>query len=286
MTADGMTDERAKSLQVWEEMAPGWRKYDDYIWSVSRHVSEWIVRAADPQPGDTVLDIACGPGDTGFKAAQRVGDSGKLISTDFSQGMVEVARDRAATVGITNAEFRQMDAESMDLPDASVDAIVCRWAFMLMLDPQAALRECHRVLKPGGRLGFSVWGAPEKNAWVTLYGMVMTQQGYPPQGDPFGPGGMFSMAGADTIERMLTDAGFEDIRVEEMEVHWTSDSFEDQWAFATEVAGAIAVLVKQLPADKVAELKTAMHSAMEPFKTEHGGYDFPGVTLNTAARKP
>ena len=281
-----LAEAKQKSHATWESMAPGWRKYDDFIWSMSRHIGEAIVRGADPQPGQTVLDIACGPGDTGFKAAMRVGDSGKLIATDFSQGMVDVARDRAESLGINNGEFRTMDAENMDLADSSVDAIVCRWGFMLMTDPQAALKECHRVLKPGGRLSYSVWGAAERNAWVTLYGKVMKEQGYPPTGDPFGPGGMFSMADEKTIRSMMDEAGFADVSVEEMEVHWRHDDFDDLWSFATEVAGAVAALVKQLPPDKVAEFRDALGPATEPFKTEAGGYDFPGMTMNVAGRKP
>ena len=278
-------DAREKSHAIWEEMAPGWQRYNDYLWTTSRPVGEWMVSKIDPKPGDVVLDVAAGPGDTGFVAAKRIGDSGQLLSTDFSQAMVDVARGRAESLGVTNAEFKVMDAESMDLPDASVDAVLCRWGFMLMLDPAAALRECHRVLKPGGRFAFSVWGPPEKNPWVTLYGMVMTQQGYPPQGDPFGPGGMFSMAQEETLRSMAIQAGFEDIEVEEMDVHWRFDDFEEAWEFATELAGAIAALIKQLPPEEVEGIRQALIPASEPYKTDTGGYDYPGVAMNVAAKK-
>ena len=80
-------------------------------------VGEWLVDALDPQPGETVLELAAGVGDTGFAAARRLGPEGRLITTDFSDQMVEAARRRADELGVSNAEFRTLDAERMDLDD-------------------------------------------------------------------------------------------------------------------------------------------------------------------------
>ncbi|MGH2805720.1 MAG: class I SAM-dependent methyltransferase [Actinomycetota bacterium] len=272
-----------KSRTTWNEMAPGWDHYQDYIWNTSKHVAGWLVDHADVREGETILDVAGGPGDNGFLAAERVGPSGKVIETDFAPEMVEVARRRAAERGLHQVETRVLDAQQMDLPSSAVDGVICRWAFMLMLDPQTALKECRRVLKDGRTLAFSVWGRPEQNPWVTVSGMTMVQMGYEPGGDPFGPGGMFSMADHDTIRSMVTAAGFQNVEIEEMPVHWTFESFDEAWDFIITVAGAIAVLVKELPEDEVARFRVALQENMKPFINPDGRIDEPGVTINVVA---
>lgn len=279
MAQSNLEESRAKSLHLWDEMAPGWEKRIDYMSSVTHRVSEWLVDRLDPQPGDVVLDIAAGPGETGFLAARRIEPEGRLISTDFAPDMVEVAKRRAADLGIKNADFRVMDAERMDLESDSVDGALCRWGFMLMLDPRAAFAETRRVLRDGGKFAFSVWGPPDVNPWVTVIGMVMTQQGYPPQSDPFGPGGMFSLAKTDTLREALTQAGFPQIDIEEMEVHWRFGSFDEVWGFFTELAGAVATLIKQLDAEKVEKLRAAAEEACKYYEIDDG-FVFPGMTIN------
>jgi ubiquinone/menaquinone biosynthesis C-methylase UbiE len=149
---------RARSYAIWEAMAPGWERDRAFIWDASQAVGDWMVEQLDPQPGQTILELAAGPGDTGFLAAARLGKGGRLLATDFSPTMVEVARRRGRELGLTNVDYRVLDAERMDLEDASVDGVLCRWGYMLMADPAAALRETRRVLQRGGRLVFSVWG--------------------------------------------------------------------------------------------------------------------------------
>jgi ubiquinone/menaquinone biosynthesis C-methylase UbiE len=271
-----------QSRAVWDRMAPGWDRYRDYMWATTRHVAEWLLEHAEAREGKVILDVAGGPGELGFLAAERVGPSGRVIETDFAAQMVEVAGRRAEELELANLETRQLDAERMDLDDDSVDGIVCRWGFMLMLDPQAALAECRRVLKDGGRLAFSVWGRPEQNPWVTVSGMTMMQLGHMPGGDPFGPGGMFSMSDEGTIRSMVTDAGFEVLAVEEMPVVWTFESFDQDWEFTTQVAGAIAALVEELPDDEVERFRAALEENMAPFRTD-SGLSMPGVTINVAA---
>jgi ubiquinone/menaquinone biosynthesis C-methylase UbiE len=271
-----------KSHAVWERMAPGWERKRDYLWGVTNPVGRSMVDALDLEPGATILDLACGPGDIGFLALEAAGPEGKLIATDFSAQMVEVARRRGEKLGLDRVEYREMNAEAMDLPDDSVDAIVCRWGFMLMLDPQTALKESRRVLRDSGRLSFSVWGTPEKNPWITVMGMVMTQEGHPPQGDPWGPGGMFSMADPKTIETMVKDAGFENVRTQEVPVEWTFADFDEIWSFVTELAGALAALVRELPEDKVGRLRASFEEAVQTFR--HGDhFMIPGVTINALA---
>ena len=271
-----------KSRAVWDDMAPGWEHHREFMWRTTRHVGEWLVEHVGPRPGDVILDVARDPGEVGFLAAPLVGDTGKVVETDFAPAMVEVARRRAAEVGLDNVETRVLDAQAMDLDDDSVDGIVCRWGFMLMLDPQTALRECRRVLRDGRRLALSVWAGPEKNPWVTVTGMTMMQLGHEPAGDPFGPGGMFSLADHDTLRSVLSEAGFRDVTIEDMPVEWRFDSFDQSWEFTTQVAGAMAALVKELPDEEVARLRSALESNEETFRTE-SGLALPGVTINVVA---
>jgi SAM-dependent methyltransferase len=242
-----------------------------------------LVDKLDPQPGDTILDIAAGPGDTGFVAAGLVGDEGKLISTDFAEEMVAAARSRAEKLGVSNVEFKTLDAEKMDLPDDHVNGVLCRWGFMLMLDPAAALAETRRVLRPDGRLAFSVWGGPAENPWVTLMGIVLTQRGTPPQGDPWGPGGMFSLSDHAHIDELVRAAGYEDVTLEDMAVEWAFEDFDGFWSFQSELAGAIAALLEGLDPTEVAEVRKDAEVAAQPFRSGPG-YVFPGVTINVAAR--
>ncbi|CAN5736412.1 hypothetical protein BH20ACT23_BH20ACT23_16500 [soil metagenome] len=278
-----MVDEaHERSRALWDEMAGGWERNIEYLWSSTRHVGEWLVESVQAKEGDAILDLAGGPGDNGFLAARRVGPPGKVIETDFAPQMVETARRRATELGLENLEARVLDAEGMDLADDSVDGIICRWGFMLMLDPQSALDECRRVLKDGGRLALSVWSGPEKNPWLTVTGMTMKQLGHQPSGDPFGPGGMFSMADQDTLRSMLATAGFTGITIEEMPVDWSYGSFDEAWNFMTQVARAIAALVKELQADEIEKFRSALEQNVQKFRTD-SGITLPGVTINAAA---
>ena len=271
-----------KSHATWEEMAPGWERRRDYLWKVSGKVARAMVDGLELKPGATILELACGPADTGFLALEAAGDGSRLIATDFSANMVDVARRRGEKLGHDRVEYKVMNAEEMDLEDDSVDAIVCRWGFMLMLDPASALKESRRVLKDGGRLSLSVWGGPEKNPWITVMGMVMTQAGYPPQADPWGPGGMFSMSDPKTVESMAQKAGFKDVRTEEVSVEWTFADFAEIWSFVTELAGALSALVKELPETEVEKLKDAYEEASQTYRTDDG-FMIPGVTVNAVA---
>jgi ubiquinone/menaquinone biosynthesis C-methylase UbiE len=157
---------RQQSLESWEKMSAGWHSWRDFLYEQTASVREWLVSNLDPKAGHTILDVAAGAGDTGYAALAKIAPDGTLITTDFAPKMVDVARTRADELGVTNATFRVLDAEKMDLEDDSVDRVISRWGYMLMADPAAALKETNRVLKPDGRLAFAVWATPDKNLWA------------------------------------------------------------------------------------------------------------------------
>ena len=152
-----MSDEREEMIARWDSMAAGWKATRANFQHAMEPVSQWLVEAIHPQPGHSVLELAAGLGDTGLLAAQLVAPGGSVLITDGSENMVAAAREHAEEVGATNVELRSMQAEWIDLPTASVDGVICRFGYMLLLDPEAALRETRRVLKPGGRVALAVW---------------------------------------------------------------------------------------------------------------------------------
>ena len=274
-------DYRKTSLDIWNEMAAGWDDDRRWVWESSRPVGEWLVEALDPQEGETILEVAAGVGDTGIAAAQRLGPSGKLISTDFSAEMVDAARRRADELGATNTEFRQMDAERMDLPDDSVDGVVCRWGYMLMADPAAALRETRRVLRPDGGLAFSAWADPEANPWASVPARVLADHTGSPPPDPLAPG-IFAMASEERTRELLGQAGFRAQRIERVEMEWRFDNPDDHWRYLMDLAGALAMTIRSLPEAEQATVRRITEERIEPMVRDPG-YTLPGVCLNVLA---
>ena len=264
-------------------MAAGWERGRAYIWEVTRAVGEQMVAALDPQPGETLLELAAGTGETGFAAARMVGSEGRLLSTDFSSAMVDAARRRGEELGLENVEYRVLDAERMDLPDAIVDGVLCRYGYMLMGDPAAALGETRRVLKPGGRLSFAVVGSPEGNPWASVPGRVLVELGHSPPPEPGAPG-IFAMADEARIRDLVTGAGFEQPQIDEVKVVWSFADGDELWRFVTEVAGGIAMVIRGLPEEEQLRVRSEIERASEPLRS-NGGYDMPGLTLNVLARK-
>jgi SAM-dependent methyltransferase len=107
----GLERVRRAALVEWEAMAPGWERRREEVRDFFQGISDWMVARLDPRPGQTILELGAGTGETGFAAARLIGESGRLISTDLPPAMVEVARRRARELGIGNAEFHVMDAE-------------------------------------------------------------------------------------------------------------------------------------------------------------------------------
>ena len=274
-------DYRQVSYEVWQRMAEGWDRQRRWVWEVSHVAGEWMVDALDPQPGQTILELAAGAGDTGFGAAARVGDEGMLISTDFAPNMVEAARAEAERLGLRNVEARQLDAQEMDLEDSSVDGVLCRWGYMLMADPQTALHETRRVLRGGGGLAMSVWGAPETNPWASMPRRILFEQTGASPPDPTAPG-IFALADPERTRTLLEAAGFEVQRMEDVAMTWRFEDFEAYWDYLTRLAGAIAVGITALPEEDQRAVRTRIEEAAEPYRAG-GGYDFPAVAQNTLA---
>jgi SAM-dependent methyltransferase len=273
---------RRTSLDSWQRMARGWERRRGTIDEVTTAVREWLIRELAPQPGETILELAAGPGETGFTAAALLGDEGRLISTDFSPEMLEVARRRGAELGIDNVEYRVMDAERLELDDDSVDGVICRFGFMLMADPPAALAEARRVLRPGGRLVFATWRGPEQNPWVSAAGRVLVERGHFPPPDPEAPG-MYTMASDERVRSLLDDAGFTDVRIDDVPVLLAYTDVDDYIETARDTGGAFATAFADASEEERTVLRREIAKAFEPFESD-GGYELPGLALVAVAR--
>ena len=225
---------RQENRRRWQAVAAGWEKHADALRRDTMPVTSWMIDAIEPQPGNDVLELAAGIGDVGFLVAELIQPGGTLTSSDLVPEMLTAAQRRAEKLGIANVRFRQIDAEAIDQPAASLDGVLTRWGYMLMPDAEAALKDTRRVLKPGSRVALAAWADPADNPWTVLPVEELTARGLiePPEPGP----GQFAWAPEGTIEEQLEAAGFVEYDVDSIPFTLRYPSVDAWWEAATDMS--------------------------------------------------
>ena len=264
--------------ECWAGVTQGWERYADAFHARTMPVSAWMVEAIAPQPGHTVLDLAAGIGDTGFLAAELIQPGGTLITSDFSPEMLTAAQRRAAALGLRNVRFRQIDpTQPIDLAAASVDGVLCRWGYMLMDDPEAAVRETRRVLRPGGRLALAAWTEADENRWSSLPVAMLIERGLvePPEPGP----GQFAWGPEGVIAEHLEGAGFVEYEIDTIDFTMRYESVREWWA----TSRAMGQIIRQARIDDEEEWLEALAAAAAECIRDDGSVEIPARTWVAAA---
>jgi SAM-dependent methyltransferase len=278
---------RAEDLRVrlhgmWAAAAPAWAEHASYSDARGADIAETMLGLAAPQPGERVLELACGPGGLGLTAAVRVAPDGEVVLSDVVAEMTAIASARAGALGLTNVSTRELDLEDIAQPDDSYDVVLCREGLMFATDPRRAVSEFRRVLRPGGRLALAVWGPRERNPWLGIVFDAVSAQlerPVPPPGIP----GPFSLADAGELEALLRDSKLTDVAVSELPAPLRAASFEEWWTRTSALAGPLAGVLAALPDRAVDAITARLQQASSPYQTP-AGLEFPGLSLIATGR--
>ena len=270
--------------QEWDSVAAGWRKWWEIIEGGAQRVSDRLLELAETQPGHRVLDVATGIGEPAVTAAHRVGATGHVVATDQSPQMLAIAKERVAGLGLQNVEFKVMDAEALELPERSFDAVLCRWGLMFLPDLKAALSGMWRSLTPGGRMATCVWDVPPKVPMVSLaMGVIQKMFQLPPP--PPGMPSPFSLADAAALEQAFRDAGFSDVRSERMTVVVEFPSATGYADFLKDIAPPVRALLANQPEERQTEAWQAISEAAGQFSASDGTVRMPNEAIFVAGRR-
>ncbi|HSL55716.1 MAG TPA: methyltransferase domain-containing protein [Pyrinomonadaceae bacterium] len=272
-------------LDVWRESAQHWTKHSDTIHKMFVPLTRALIERAGIDEGQTVLEIAGGAGEPSLTIAETVGPEGSVTCTDAVAEMVEAARAGAQRRGITNIQFRQCVPDSLPFADESFDVVVSRLGVMFFPDPVVAVREMLRVLKPGGRLAFAVWGKSEVNPFCYLVTRVMEQHVESPPADPDAPNA-FRFAEPGKLADVMTEAGA--INVEEGVVEFDIEapiSARQFWTMRSQTSDTLREKLVKLSATEQAQIAAEIEEAVKEFFPADQ-MKFPAQLIIVTGNKP
>jgi ubiquinone/menaquinone biosynthesis C-methylase UbiE len=270
---------REQQRQVWNKFSPGWRKWDDFTMAFLEPMGAAIISRLQLKDTDIVLDIAGGTGEPGLTIASIV-TSGKVVITDLAEGMLDIARDKAAKKGFTNIETLACDVSELPFKDGSFDKISCRMGFMFFPDMLMAAKEMTRVLKPGGIIATSVWGTSDKNPWITIVMNAIKNNLDLPTPVPGAPG-MFRCASPGFMAGIFRQAGLKNISEEEVSGKLTAGNTENYWNFHNEVGAPIVAAMSKADETTRAKIKKQVFEDVDrKYPDKKTNIDFAAITIS------
>jgi len=278
-----MSAANAAQVAYWNETAGRtWADLQDRIDRQIRPLGLAAMQRLAPAPGEQVVDVGCGCGDTSLELARRVGPEGGVLGLDISAPMLEVARSRAETAGLRNLTFHEADAQTASLPDDR-DAVFSRFGVMFFADPAAAFGNLRRSLRPGGRLAFVCWRPLAENLWMRL--PAEAAAGLVPPAPPPEPGtpGPFAFADPDRVRGILTAAGFTGIDISPHDEAIGGLDLEGTVAMSFRV-GPLGAILRERP-DLAPVLRDRVRTAVSPWLRGDAVY-MPSATWLVSARNP
>jgi SAM-dependent methyltransferase len=280
-----ITAEQAADIKrAWRGAAEYWTKHAPTIRAIFAPLTEKLIAAASLGPGQQVLDIAGGAGEPSLAIAGRIAPQGVVTCTDIAPEMLAGAAQRAVTAGLSNIKFQVCAADAIPFPDNSFDAVVCRFGAMFFPDTLAALREALRVLRPGGRAAFAVWGPTEHNPFFTVTRGIVAEYLPPPPEDEDAPGA-FRYAATDKLAALWREAGASEVREETFDFHARAPlRAEDFWQFQCELSDTLRGKVAQLTPKQLADIQGEVTASIQPY-FPRGAMEIPVRVLLVTARK-
>ena len=279
----------AAQIDYWNATAgPTWVAYQEQLDRQIEPLGRAAMAALAPAPGERVLDIGCGCGQSTMALAEAVGAGGTVVGADISAPMLEVARARPVAVGAARPSFRQADAQVDDLAEGvpgGFDAVFSRFGVMFFADPAAAFANIRKALKPGGRLAFVCWRPFAENPWMALPAAAaaphLPAPAAPP--DPNAPG-PFAFADPERVRGILGDAGFGAVSIAPHDARIGGGGIETYMELAFKV-GPLGAALREAPhlAPVVSE---AVRAAITPYATPEGLVLMPAAVWIVQARNP
>lgn len=268
----------------WEKAAPGWAKWEDIFTQSVEEATRAMLDMAGVEEGKRVLDLASGAGSQTLAAARRAGANGQVIANDISQTMLDHVKKNAAAAGLSNIETLLGSVQELELENQGFDSVISRFGLMLIPEPGKVLSKIFTALKPGGKASVVVFSVPQANQFFLVPMQILLKhagKSPPPPGTP----GLFALAAPGLLEKLFSDAGFENPEVSSLDIFFRMPPADQTLVMMQEAFGAYRAVIS----DCTDETQAAAWAEVREYLGTLGsgsGIEAPSQVLVGSGSKP